>query len=266
MPLPSPEQLLASAIQYLIQGDEHDAALLLLFCDVDYDFGTWQYAFDREAHVFTAHDPAPPPLQVQLTGPRVVYDALEVEGRSIYDGSPIEQRAAVQRAFEAVTPHDMPFGGFTVRVQLVENLDPNWRAELQEIAHGRGVHNQGVEIPGRSTVTWQGNIKFRSESERRIAIALDAMGVLFLPNCLARLNAGDSRITKESDFLVCRDGKWGILEVDGPFHPHAALDHSRDRLFQAYRVRVIQRYDWQECLNDAPGVVQQFLTLLDKNG
>ena len=149
---------------------------------------------------------------------------------------------------------------------MVENLDPNWRAELQEIAHGRGVHNQGVEIPGRSTVTWKGNIKFRSESERRIAIALDATGVLFLPNCLTRLSAGDSRITKESDFLVCRDGKWGILEVDGPFHPRAALDHSRDRLFQAYRVRVIQRYDWQECLNDAPGVVQQFLTLLEKNG
>jgi hypothetical protein len=245
MSLPPPEQLLASAIQYLIHGEEHDAALLLLFCDLDYANDTWRYEFEFKANAELSLAPyEPPPLQLHLTGPRVVYDALVRQGWSGHGNFPTGHRKAVQIAFEAVTPHDMVFSEFDVRVQMIDNLDPNWRAELQEIAQGRGVHNQGVEIPGRSTVTWKGNIKFRSESERRIAIALDAMGVLFLPNCLTRLSAGDNRITKESDFLVCREGKWGILEVDGPFHPRAALDHSRDRLFQAYRVRVIQRYDW----------------------
>lgn len=195
MSLPPPEQLLASAIQYLIQGDEHDAALLLLFCDVEYSNDAWLYEAEYNQNAELSLIPyTPPPLQLQLTGPRLVYDVLVRHGWS--GTHPTGHRKAIQIAFEAVTPHGMVFSAFDVRVQMIDNLDPNWRAELQEIAQGRGVHNQGVEIPGRSTVTWQGNIKFRSESERRIAIALDAMGVLFLPNCLARLNAGDSRITK----------------------------------------------------------------------
>lgn len=260
--LPSAEVLLASAVQYLIQGEQHDAALLLLFCNVE-------YSDNMQPHYHREEDWLEPPsvsdIELNLTGPRLVYDTLERDGW-LEDGAMAEQREVIYQAFCAVSPHEWEFGRFRVRAQLVDNLDASWRSELTEIAHGRGVHNQGVEIPGRSVVTWKGNIKFRSETERRIAIALDATGVLFLPNCLARLSAGDSRVTKESDFLVCRDGKWGILEVDGPFHPRAALDHSRDRLFQAYKIRVIHRFDWQACLDDAPGVVREFLTLLDKNG
>lgn len=246
MTLPTAEQLLASAVQYLIQGGEQDAAILLLFCDAEFSSDTTEDWF-----------------KLNLTGPRMVYEALQRNG---WDGGfPVGHRASVEEAFEAVTPHDISYGGFSVRVQLVD-LNPNWRAELQEIAHGRGVHNQGTEIPGRSVITWKGNIKFRSEAERRVAEALDATGVFFLPNCLARLNAGSGRVTREADFLVCSEGKWGVLEVDGPFHPRAVFDHNRDRLFQAYRIRVTQRFDWEECLNDAPGVVRRFLTLLDKNG
>jgi hypothetical protein len=252
MSLPPAEQLLASAVQYLIQGEENDAALLLLFCDVAY-----------------TSDSTDGRISLQLSGPRVVYDALEMNG---WEGDgwggnvhPVGKRADVQQAFEAVTPHGAIFSDFTVRVQLVD-IDPNWRAELQEIAHGRGVHNQGVEIPGGKIVTWKGNIKLRSESERRIAAALDVPGVFFLPNCLARLDAGNSRVTKESDFLVNRNGKWGVLEVDGPFHPRAAIDHDRDRLFKQHRIRVTELYDWELCYNDAPAVVREFLTLLEQNG
>lgn len=251
---PSAEHLLASAIQYLIQGQENDAALLLLFCDV---------CFTEDLDL----DPFSPPkfgsVHLTLTGPRAAYDALE---RNAYDnwGNESELHSAVWVAFTAVIPPNTQFRGFAVRTQLVE-IAPNWRQELREIAHGRGVHNQAVEIPDRKIVTWR-NLRFRSESELRIARALDAVGVLFLPNCLARLSAGSERVTREADFLICHDGKWGILEVDGPFHPRAVLDHERDRLFQQHRIRVIQRFDWEECLKDAPTVVQRFLRLLEKNG
>jgi len=104
-------------------------------------------------------------------------------------------------------------------------------------------------------------------SEVRIARALDAAGVLFLPNCLARVEVGsDKRATREADFIVCHNGKWGILEVDGPFHPRAVVDHERDRAFRGHRIKVIERFDWEECYKDANGVVRRFLTLLDKNG
>ena len=48
------------------------------------------------------------------------------------------------------------------------------------------------------------NFRFRSESEVRIAAALDKInGVMFLPNCKARVGPSDSRLNREPDFLVC---------------------------------------------------------------
>src|SRR5258708_3137820 len=120
MALPPAEQLLASAVQYLIQGEEQDAAILLLFCDVAYN-----PLIDSS-------------IALLLSGPRLAYDALEIDGWGDGWNGRIAtgKRAAVQQAFEAVTPHGWIFSGFEVRVQLVD-LDPNWRAELQEIAHVR---------------------------------------------------------------------------------------------------------------------------------
>ena len=107
-------------------------------------------------------------------------------------------------------------------------VDPDWRDELLEIARGRGVHNQAAtaSIP----ITWN-NLHFRSKSELRIAEALDRAGVLFFPNCRLRLTTPDGRRNREADFLVCKGGQWGILEVDGePFHPPTRTlhDHERD--------------------------------------
>jgi hypothetical protein len=31
-------------------------------------------------------------------------------------------------------------------------------------------------------------------------------------------------------------------------------------------MKVIERFDWEECYKNATGVVQRFMTLLDKNG
>lgn len=170
----------------------------------------------------------------------------------------------MDEAFDAVTPAGVYIESIEVRAQLVD-VQPGWREELREIANGRRVHNQGVDISGREIFEW-GNLRFRSQAEVRIAKALDAAGVLFLPNCLARLNAGERRGTKEADFLVCSNGRWGVLEVDGPFHPRAAADHERDRLFQQHGVKVTQRFAAEDCYNNAPGIVQRFLTLLDRNG
>lgn len=253
--MPLAEQLIASAVQYLIQGEDKDAALVLLSCEAAYSFSD----YDNHSRLrFSIH----------LTGPRLAYDAYHRQETRFdpsdmpYSFAPIEY--AIRDAFSAVTPAEAHLLGIEIRVQLVD-IQSGWREELREIAHGRRVHNQGVEIPGREIFEW-GNLRFRSQSEVRIAKALDAAGVLFLPNCLARLNNGGSRNTKEADFLVCANGRWGILEVDGPFHPRAATDHERDRLFQQHGIKVTQRFPAEDCYSNAPGVVQRFLTLLDKNG
>jgi hypothetical protein len=123
------------------------------------------------------------------------------------------------------------------------------------------VTNQGID----AAYSWNG-LYFRSKSEVKIAEALDKAGVMFLPNCRARLNgAGKERITREADFLVCFNGCWGVLEVDGEaFHPaeRSATEHERDRLMQKHGLRFIQRYPASQCYSRPDSVVKEFLELL----
>jgi hypothetical protein len=114
-------------------------------------------------------------------------------------------------------------------------------------------------------VEWQ-NLYFSSVSEVKIAQALDRVGVLFFPNCRGRLTTKQGRRNRECDFLVCNDGIWGILEVDGaPYHPpcRAAEDHKRDGFFLDHGVWV-HRFDSNECFKYPDDVVQRFLQRLKR--
>jgi hypothetical protein len=115
-------------------------------------------------------------------------------------------------------------------------------------------------------VEWQ-NLHFRSVSEAKIAQALDRFGVLFFPNCIGRLSTTQGRRNLECDFLICYEGIWGILEVDGePFHPasRAAQDHKRDGFFLDHGVWV-HRFDADECFKCPDGVVRRFLERLKRS-
>jgi hypothetical protein len=235
---PSDDQILASAARFLIDGGEDHAASVLLSCSLTAAVGQNDFGEDH--------------WSITLVCPRVAYDILD-------DGSHAITQA-VQRAIEAVLPERMPVW-FGVRGQLLE-IDPEWRTELLEIARGRRITNQAADA--KNYITWM-NLRFRSQSEMRVAHALDARGVLFLPNCRARLSSSRGRHNLEPDFLVCFEGGWGILEVDGDlFHPptRASEDHERDRLFRAYGVRVVERFKADECFENAEAVVSRFLNIL----
>ena len=124
----------------------------------------------------------------------------------------------------------------------------------------RQVSNQGIEAPYR----WNG-FYFRSKTEIKVAGALDRAGVLFYPNCKARLSTSVGRDSKETDFLVFYQGKWGILEVDGePWHPPSRTvhDHERDRLFKVHGIRVVEHYDANRCWEQPDEVAREFLEIL----
>lgn len=241
-----PDILQASAARFLIDGDEEHAANLLLACRLRvWESGDTWYVGD-EVHAA---------LHVELDGPRVAYDALNDRDNPLGD--------AIRRALRAVLPSDTYIKHFTVRGQLLE-IDPEWRTELLALARGRGVDNQA--IAAHATHIWK-NLRFRSRSEVRLAEALDRAGTLFLPNCRARLGLTDGRQNREADFLVCVDGRWGILEVDGdPFHPpsRTADDHARDRLFRAHGVRVVEHFHADRCYNEPDVVVREFLAILTR--
>lgn len=125
----------------------------------------------------------------------------------------------------------------------------------------KSISNQGIG----AQYTWN-NLNFRSKTEIEIAKALDRTGILFLPNCKARLNTPQGRRNIEADFLVCHEGKWGILEVDGPHHTplRRVEEQERERLFRHYRILIIERFDAERCYNQPDRVVQEFLELLKK--
>jgi hypothetical protein len=241
--LPTAARLLASAVRFLIDGGEEDAASMLLSAQLTIwpSGDSW---YDGDEVSYAAH--------IQLEAPRPIYEAMDVETVA---------GASIRKALEAVLPPKFYIKHFTVTGALVE-LDPDWRAELLEIARGKGVHNQAHWA--KAPRVWN-NLNFRSESEVRIARALEGAGLLFFPNCFARLNSPKGRVNREPDFLVCADGKWGILEVDGePFHPptRTAEDHERDRLFKAHGIRVVEHFDATECYENAGTLVAKFGQLL----
>ena len=199
-------------------------------------------------------------MHVELTGPRVAYEIFSQSNNTITQ--------KIRHAIEAILPSSTYVKHFIATVELVD-IDPDWRTELLELARGKAVSNQGLSYgSGPAPLTCK-NLRFRSVSERRIAEALDEAGVLFFANCTARPGRRPSRKNREADFLIGREQKWGILEVDGePFHPPSriAQEQERDRLFKSHGIRVVEHFDASRCYQDPTGVVKEFLELLSENG
>jgi hypothetical protein len=240
-PLPA-AQVIASAAKFLIEGGDEDAASVVLACN-----GRWE-----EGDSFTYDSTC---WSLVLRCPRAAYDILS-DVRNVHTGQ-------VARAVDAVMGPEFWRAAVVVRAEL-QPIDQDWRDELLEIARGRAVHNQAA---ADNRVRLWNSLRFRSLTETRIAEALDAAGVLYLPNCIARISGPSGRVNREPDFLVCKDGRWGILEVDGEeFHPpsRTTQDHERDRLFKAYGVRVVEHFDATDCYTTPKQVVSKFLAILDR--
>jgi hypothetical protein len=112
-------------------------------------------------------------------------------------------------------------------------------------------------------------LRFRSRAETRIYDAMKRRTVLFFPNAAAVLGGSGEGIKRETDFLVCMHGKWGILEVMGAeYHPAATAmrDHDRARLFKDFGVQVVEFYDADRCYQHPDEVVDDFLRRLEERG
>ena len=246
---PPLEQIIASAAKFLIEGEEYSAASALLACQPE--------SFTEVDSAWSGNETVTG-LGFTMRGPRVAHDLLKDRDSPICE--------AMYNAVNAVLPTNYYVRYINVRGELVP-LSPGWKEELINLARGRTITNQGVPYEGESPRIWKG-LRFRSATEVKIADALDHAGVFFLPNCLGRLNGEDGmRRNREADFLVCHQGHWGIIEIDGePYHPaaRAAEDHKRDRLFRQHGIKTVERFPATECY-EAPGlIVQRFLEILDR--
>ncbi|WP_242038986.1 pentapeptide repeat-containing protein [Anabaena lutea] len=146
--------------------------------------------------------------------------------------------------------------------KIIENTDLIISTTLEK---DNNINNQGVQFYSNSTIhTWE-NLRFRSKTEIKIAEALDRTGVLFVPNSLARLTTTKGRENKEADFLICYKGKWGVLEVDGPFHTaeRRVEEQERERIFKKNGIKVVERFDSERCYNNPDEVVQEFFNMIE---
>lgn len=244
--LPSSDMFVASAVQFLVEGNENDAATILLSCSAQL-FPGEHYDLGRQA------------VDIVLYGSRAIHDVLDS-----WD-NPIGK--AIRVALNAAIPWDMYPDTIIPRAQRVE-IDNDWRQELQKVIKGTGVDNQGVPIAGSDLQLWHG-LRFRSKTEIKIAQTLQGRGALFFPNCRSRIRVEDGYVLREPDFLVCQEGKWGILQVDGePWHGgHTRAKEQKDDLsFHKYGIKVVLHFSANECWNSTDSVVDEFLQLLRKNG
>ncbi len=114
-------------------------------------------------------------------------------------------------------------------------------------------------------IAWNG-LTLRSQSEIKIAKVLDQRGILFWGGGKARLKTGNYSQTREVDFLIFHEERWGILEVDGPQHERAVQsDQQRDRYFTEHGI-LVQRFPADLCFKQPEQVIDTFLERLMTNG
>jgi len=138
-----------------------------------------------------------------------------------------------------------------------------WLAQHADIKDAKEL-NQGIDVP--TAVKW-GHFTLGSPPERSVAEALSRAGALFFTNSPAFIGPKENRTHKSPDFMVCHNGKWGILEVDGKaYHPpeNKAEEDTRNQLFHDHGIAVIRHYPAKECTRDPDGVVKKFLGELEK--
>src|SRR5258706_12362887 len=124
------EKIQASAAQFLINKQEEQAAIILLSCSLElYDVGDWD---------ITAYNAI-------FTGSYYAYEILEQENHPI--------TSAIRAAFQAVLPLGSYVKYITSKAILID-IEPGWKPKMLEIVQGKEVHNQGVSINNRTTITW----------------------------------------------------------------------------------------------------------------
>ena len=159
------------------------------------------------------------------------------------------------------------------KIQLGLNLkeyDENWKEVIRDLIAHPKPRNQGIVSEAafrkreRSLISYN-EMKFASKSEIRIAQILEDKSILFFPLPLAvKYEKGNIyHDHREPDFLICDDGRWGILEV--AYHPgRYEKDAEKEHWWNRSGVLCVKHYTAERCYKEPQIVVQEFLEYLSR--
>lgn len=108
--------------------------------------------------------------------------------------------------------------------------------------------------------------EFTSESQVKIAEALDRVEVIFFPNARGRFTTLKGRQNQEFSFLLCHQGKWGILAIKPDSSGEDADDNERKNpIFPTGGICAIEYYQHRQCCEQPDQIVEAFLNILTSN-
>ena len=194
---------------------------------------------------------------------RAILEGAKTEGTNFYQtnlSGTIFEQPYLNQTNPAIT-NDSTEENKSKSLETTQNSTLN--SEFPAIATDKDI-NSSIAVATPAKKDWL-DFQFASESEMRIAQALDQSDVLFFLNCQGRISNTNDRENQEIDFLICYQGKWGILQIDNNLWntEQAPVNYQEsDRLFKSQGIKVIEYYDPQLCLKEPDIVVQDFLTIL----
>ncbi|MDZ4851109.1 MAG: hypothetical protein SGI77_17615 [Pirellulaceae bacterium] len=149
--------------------------------------------------------------------------------------------------------------------------DEKWESHIKTLIMQPKGSNQSLvsellfSRDGRPLHVWN-ELRYASKSEIRIAQEFEKRRILFFPLTVAvRADTGENwNDHREIDFLVCENGKFGILEV--AYHPDRyEKDSEKNLWFKRSGILCIENFTAERCYNDAEIVVEEFLAILKQH-
>jgi hypothetical protein len=144
--------------------------------------------------------------------------------------------------------------------------DPDWRLKAKAWLRGEGVNNQGRVRSDKIAPYTKNGLLFRSKPEINLYEALKARGITFSPLPVF-IRGGDDYRRVEPDFVILKNGKFIVIELDGtPFHTETPVEaHERTTMF-SWEGAHIERISAAECdtPEKAQRVAKQIQDLINK--
>lgn len=133
--------------------------------------------------------------------------------------------------------------------------DPQWRDRAKAWLAGSGVNNQGRVRSDNIASRECDGLLFRSEPEILLYRALKSLGVSFAPLPVF-VRGGPTYRRIEPDFVIVKDGRLMIVEVDGDTVHHETPAEAHDRTTMlAHEGAHVERIKASQC--DTPEKAQQ---------